>query len=275
VSGSVGLFSAAAESVVNLVVDGGGAVGADLRSPTAGRGARLRAQQSRVLLQWFGERPHTHRGGRDRGNGVGRLMDPQPLENVVLGCSITLRADAHHLLTDVWTSLSVVLAVALAQLTGWLALDPLIGLAVAANIVWRGCDCCVTPRKVCSTKPSLPKTRKPSPRSSRAARREEYGSTPCARGPPGSVGLSRCTYSCRDCGRYSRGTISQRTLREDRVGSLRSVAGEHLLHPRRALRGPRILRGSEPGSRTPRWARLEIKGAGRTARPGPAVGRLD
>ncbi len=52
--------------------------------------------------------------------------------------SITLRADAHHLLTDVWTSLGVVLGVALVQLTGWLVLDPLIALAVAANIVWTG-----------------------------------------------------------------------------------------------------------------------------------------
>jgi len=50
--------------------------------------------------------------------------------------SITLRADAHHLLTDVWTSVGVVIAVVLVALTGWLILDPLIALAVAANIVW-------------------------------------------------------------------------------------------------------------------------------------------
>ncbi|HET7272555.1 MAG TPA: cation diffusion facilitator family transporter, partial [Rubrobacter sp.] len=92
-----------------------------------------------------------------------RLMDPQPLENVGLGLSvtlvaaalngvvalvllragrrlrsITLRADAQHLLTDVWTSAGVVLGVVMVQLTGWLVLDPLIGLVVAANIVWTG-----------------------------------------------------------------------------------------------------------------------------------------
>jgi cation diffusion facilitator family transporter len=50
--------------------------------------------------------------------------------------SITLRADAHHLLTDVWTSLGVVIAVMLVALMGWLILDPLIALAIAANIVW-------------------------------------------------------------------------------------------------------------------------------------------
>jgi cation diffusion facilitator family transporter len=50
--------------------------------------------------------------------------------------SITLRADAHHLLTDVWTSVGVVIAIVLVALTGWLILDPLIALLVAANIVW-------------------------------------------------------------------------------------------------------------------------------------------
>jgi cation diffusion facilitator family transporter len=52
--------------------------------------------------------------------------------------SITLTADAHHLLTDVWTSVGVVLGVVLVQLTGWLVLDPLIALLVAANITWTG-----------------------------------------------------------------------------------------------------------------------------------------
>jgi cation diffusion facilitator family transporter len=50
--------------------------------------------------------------------------------------SITLRADAHHLLTDVWTSGGVVVGVVLVASTGWLLLDPIIALLVAANIVW-------------------------------------------------------------------------------------------------------------------------------------------
>src|SRR3712207_9363116 len=90
-------------------------------------------------------------------------MDPQPLENVGLGLSmtlvaaainggvalallragrrlrsITLRADAQHLLTDVWTSGGVVVGIVMVQLTGWLVLDPVIALLVAANIVWTG-----------------------------------------------------------------------------------------------------------------------------------------
>ena len=52
--------------------------------------------------------------------------------------SITLRANAQHLLTDVWTTAGVVLAVAAVSLTGWLWLDPVVALAVAANIVWAG-----------------------------------------------------------------------------------------------------------------------------------------
>jgi len=52
--------------------------------------------------------------------------------------SITLEADAKHLLTDVWTSAGVLVAVALVALGGWLILDPLIAIAVAVNILWTG-----------------------------------------------------------------------------------------------------------------------------------------
>jgi cation diffusion facilitator family transporter len=52
--------------------------------------------------------------------------------------SITLRADAQHLITDVWTSAGVVAGIALVALTGWNRLDPLIAAAVAANIVRTG-----------------------------------------------------------------------------------------------------------------------------------------
>jgi len=94
---------------------------------------------------------------------VPRLMHPQPLEQVSLGLvlsiiasainggvalillkagkrlhSITLRADAHHLLTDVWTSVGVILGLLLVSVTGWLILDPLIAILVAINIVWTG-----------------------------------------------------------------------------------------------------------------------------------------
>jgi cation diffusion facilitator family transporter len=94
---------------------------------------------------------------------IGRLHHPVGLEQVGIGLvlsllatalngvvawvllrasrrfdSITLRADAHHLLTDVWTSIGVVVGVALVQLTGQTRLDALIAIAVALNIVVTG-----------------------------------------------------------------------------------------------------------------------------------------
>ena len=94
---------------------------------------------------------------------VERLISPRPLDNVGAGLvvsaaasainyavarrlfaassrykSIALEADAQHLMTDVWTSAGVIIGVTAVVLTGWLWLDPLIALAVAANIVWSG-----------------------------------------------------------------------------------------------------------------------------------------
>ena len=94
---------------------------------------------------------------------IERLMNPQPLDAVAVGLlvsvvaslinfatarvlmrvgrthnSITLEADAHHLMTDVWTSVGVIGGVGLVWLTGWLWLDPAIALLVAANIIWTG-----------------------------------------------------------------------------------------------------------------------------------------
>ena len=89
-----------------------------------------------------------------------RLFDPRPLEQVGIGLavslaasllnlvtalilraagrryrSLTLEADAHHLLTDVWTSVGVIVGLAAVSVTGWLWLDPVIALLVAGNIL--------------------------------------------------------------------------------------------------------------------------------------------
>jgi cation diffusion facilitator family transporter len=94
---------------------------------------------------------------------VPRLMAPQPIEQVGLGIvlsilaslanagcawlmlraarehrSITLEADARHLLTDVWTTAGVIVGLLLVQWTGWLRLDPLVAIAVAVQILWTG-----------------------------------------------------------------------------------------------------------------------------------------
>jgi cation diffusion facilitator family transporter len=52
--------------------------------------------------------------------------------------SITLEADSHHLMTDVWTSAGVIAGVGLVALTKWSLIDPIVALLVAANIVWTG-----------------------------------------------------------------------------------------------------------------------------------------
>jgi len=52
--------------------------------------------------------------------------------------SITLEADARHLMTDVWTTAGVLAGIALVWLTGFIRLDPIIALLVAANILFTG-----------------------------------------------------------------------------------------------------------------------------------------
>jgi cation diffusion facilitator family transporter len=54
--------------------------------------------------------------------------------------SITLEADAEHLMADVWTSVVVIAGVAAAALTGWGWLDPLLALAVTVNVLRTGFD---------------------------------------------------------------------------------------------------------------------------------------
>ena len=90
-------------------------------------------------------RPPAAGGGRRRPGGLGGGLHsstwPPPASSsawAVSYKSITLEADAHHLLTDVWTSVGVIVGVGLVWLTGWLWLDPVIALLVAANIVWTG-----------------------------------------------------------------------------------------------------------------------------------------
>lgn len=52
--------------------------------------------------------------------------------------SVILEANGRHVLTDCWTSFGVVLGLSLAMLTGWLALDPIVAILVALNILWSG-----------------------------------------------------------------------------------------------------------------------------------------
>lgn len=52
--------------------------------------------------------------------------------------SIILEANGHHVLTDSWTSLGVIVGLVLAKFTGWLPWDPICAILVACNILWAG-----------------------------------------------------------------------------------------------------------------------------------------
>ncbi|MDX6698577.1 MAG: hypothetical protein QOE65_1974 [Solirubrobacteraceae bacterium] len=162
-TGSVGLLSDAAESVVNLVA----------------------AVLAMAALRWAikpadDEHAYGHAKAEYFSAGVegalifvaaigiavtaaDRLLHPQAIHDIGIGLavstlaslinlsvgmlllrtgraerSIALEADGRHLLTDVWTSVGVILGVGAAAITGWQRLDALIAMAVAVNIILIG-----------------------------------------------------------------------------------------------------------------------------------------
>jgi cation diffusion facilitator family transporter len=162
-TGSVGLLSDALESLVNLA----GAMMALAMLTIAARPEDDEHAYGHTKAEYFSSGVE---GGlilvAALGIGVTaaqRLLVPKPLEQVGIGLgvsllaslinlavalairkagrqnhSITLEANARHLMTDVWTSGGVLAGVGAVALTGWERLDPLVALAVAANIVWSG-----------------------------------------------------------------------------------------------------------------------------------------
>lgn len=163
VTGSVGLLSDALESFVNLA----GALMALAMLSLAARPPDANHAYGHGKAEYFSS-------GVEGGliliaaisigvAAVDRLLHPRALEQLGLGLgvsvvaslvnlgvslvlmraakqydSITLKANAHHLMTDVWTSAGVLVGVGAVAVTGWLWLDPAVALLVAANIVWTG-----------------------------------------------------------------------------------------------------------------------------------------
>jgi cation diffusion facilitator family transporter len=162
-TGSVGLLSDALESVINLVA-----------AITALLMLKLAAQPPDAEHSFGHDKAEYFASGIEGTlilvaavsigwTAVSRLFAPQPLEQIGVGLiisavatainlivgqvliragrqhrSITLEADGQHLMTDVWTSVGVVFGVLIVSFTGWLVLDSLVALAVAANITWAG-----------------------------------------------------------------------------------------------------------------------------------------
>lgn len=163
VTGSVGLLSDALESVVNLV----GAFMALAMLTIAARPADEDHAYGHGKAEYFSSGVEGTliliAAVSIAVTSVQRLLDPQPLEQVGLGLgvsvvaslvnlgvglvlarigkrynSITLEANAKHLMTDVWTSVGVLVGVSIVALSGWERLDPVVALIVAANIIWSG-----------------------------------------------------------------------------------------------------------------------------------------
>lgn len=162
-TGSVGLLSDAVESLVNLagamlalVMLSYAARPADEKHPFGHSKAEYFSSAFEGLLIIFAAIAIIYTAG-------GRLLHPQPLEQMGIGLvasliasllnfatarillragkqheSIILEADGRHLMTDVWTSAGVVLGLALAWLTGWIWLDAVIAILVALQIIYIG-----------------------------------------------------------------------------------------------------------------------------------------
>lgn len=162
-TGSVGLLSDAAESVVNLVA----AVVALLMLRIAARPPDDNHNFGHTKAEFFSAAVE---GGMIFVaalaiivSAVDRFLHPQPLENVGIGLlisvvaslinggvaivllragkehrSLTLKADGKHLMTDVWTSAGVLVGVLMVKLTGWDRLDSIVAFAVGVNIVVAG-----------------------------------------------------------------------------------------------------------------------------------------
>jgi cation diffusion facilitator family transporter len=162
-TGSVGLLSDAAESVVNLV------------AAVVAMGALRWATKPADEEHAYGHAKAEYFSAGVEGTliffaavsiaatATDRLLHPQAIEDVGVGLavstaaslinlavgwlllrsgraqrSITLEANGRHLMTDVWTSVGVIIGVAAVALTGWERLDPIIAIAVAVNIVLTG-----------------------------------------------------------------------------------------------------------------------------------------
>ncbi|MDO4888835.1 MAG: cation diffusion facilitator family transporter [Actinomycetaceae bacterium] len=162
-TGSVGFLSDAAESAVNLVA----AIVALLALRQAAKPADTRFSYGRTKAEYFSS---TVEGtlifvaaGFILVSAVRRIIRPEQLDHLGPGIAVAalasvvngavalillragrshhspaLVADAKHLLTDVATSVGVIVGVGLVFVTGWQVLDPIVALLVGLNILVTG-----------------------------------------------------------------------------------------------------------------------------------------
>lgn len=163
ITGSVGLLSDAAESLVNLVA----AIVALVALTVAVKPADKNHHFGHSKAEYFSAAAEGMMifvaAAVILYSSIQRFLNPQALENVGVGLavsvvasvvnglvavvllragtryrSITLTADGKHLMTDVWTSVGVVVGVLLVWVSGWERLDPVVAFAVGVNILVTG-----------------------------------------------------------------------------------------------------------------------------------------
>jgi cation diffusion facilitator family transporter len=162
-TGSVGLLSDALESLVNLAAAIVALIALSAAARPEDEDHRYGHSKAEYFSSGFEGALIMLAAASIIYTSVERLLDPQPIRQVPIGAaisfaasvinlvvarilfragrrhqSITLEADAHHLMSDVWTSVGVIIGVSAAAITGWHRLDPIIAIAVALNIVRTG-----------------------------------------------------------------------------------------------------------------------------------------
>jgi cation diffusion facilitator family transporter len=164
-TGSVGLLSDALESLVNLVAASVALIALAIAARPADEDHPYGHDKAEYLSSGLEGALILVAALAIAATAIERLLYPRPLEQLGIGLALTglatavnfavarkllaagrehdsiaLEADAHHLMTDVWTSVGVVVGVGAVAVVGWVWLDPVVALAVAARIVWTGYD---------------------------------------------------------------------------------------------------------------------------------------
>lgn len=162
-TGSVGLFSDALESVVNLVAAGAALFALKVAARPPDEEHAYGHTKAEYFSSGFEGALVLVAAVGILFAGIVRLVDPQPVRELTLGMilagvasvinlvvavvleraardhgSAALEADARHLMADVWTSVAVIGGLAIVAATGWQILDPLLALLVGANVVRMG-----------------------------------------------------------------------------------------------------------------------------------------
>lgn len=162
-TGSVGLLSDALESTVNLVAAIAALTALTWAARPADRSHAYGHAKAEYLAAGLEGVLILVAAGTITWAAIRRLIDPETIDDIGTGLlisagasvinllvgltllragrrhrSIALVADGRHLLTDVWTSVGVIVGVGAVGITGWDVLDPIVALLVAANIVVTG-----------------------------------------------------------------------------------------------------------------------------------------